>query len=449
MVRKRMSEQFQGTIQEWGCLSDQEATRREFIEDIQTLFPLCRSVTGEGLRQSLAFLRKYVDLTLEEVPTGTTVLDWKIPPEWTIRDAYIKDLTGTRVVDFQKSNLNIVQYSIPVRCRMTLEELTDHLHSLPEQPDLIPYRTSYYEENWGFCLSQNSRDALCAGDYEVCIDSTLEPGSLTYGEFFVPGEIEEEFVFSAHSCHPSLCNDNLSGMLVMAKLAQIISNTSMRYSYRFIWAPGAIGAITWLSRNEARLQRIRHGLILSCLGLSDKTTYKKSRKGNHEIDRAFAQVAGELNEPTEIREFSPVGYDERQYCSPGFDLPFGCFMRVPNGEFPEYHTSADNPSLIDARAMVGSLETLVRLVHLVDSNRSFKNLFPKGEPQLGKRGLYNKMGGFVDTQSRQLALLWVLNLSDGNNSLLDISERSDLPYQLIEQAAQKLKQSGLLSPCSS
>src|SRR5262245_51692917 len=306
------------------------------------LYPICRSITGNGVRKSLRFLQDLIPLEIREVRTGTTVFDWTVPREWNIKTAYVKDSNGNKVIDFERSNLHVLSYSVPVRRRMTLEELRKHLYTIPEQPDRIPYRTSYYKENWGFCITHNQLLAMEDGEYEVVIESSLDDGYLSYGEYFIPGKSEHEVLLSTHICHPSLANDNLSGVGLSTFLAKHLSQLDLRYSYRFLFTPGLIGSITWLQMNESRVSRIRHGLIFACVGDSGAITYKKSRQGVSETDRAVAQVLKDSGDPHRIVDFSPYGYDERQFCSPGFNLPVGCFMRTPHGEFPEYHTSADD-----------------------------------------------------------------------------------------------------------
>ena len=324
------------------------------------LYPICRSITGDGIRRTLALIQDRIPLQISEVPTGTEVFDWTVPKEWNIRDAYIKDACGRRVVDFQQCNLHVMNYSVPVHATMTFSELKPHLFTLPENPDWIPYRTSYYKENWGFCLSHNQMLALEDGTYEVCIDSSLEDGHLTYGEYYLPGRSTDEILISCHACHPSLANDNLSGLTVATSLAQFLSGRDLRYSYRFLFIPGTIGAITWLARNRETAGRIRHGLVLTCIGDAGGFHYKKSRRGNAEIDRVAAYVLQHHSESSKILEFSPYGYDERQYCSPGFNLPVGCLMRSVWGSFPEYHTSADNLDFIRPIQLAESLRVCYR-----------------------------------------------------------------------------------------
>ncbi|MFI7419371.1 DUF4910 domain-containing protein [Nonomuraea sp. NPDC049684] len=418
-------------------------TGPEMHDLVRRLYPLCRSITGDGLRRTLEIISGSAPLEITEVPTGTQVLDWTIPREWNIRDAYVKDAAGNRVVDFRKSNLHVVGYSAPVEATMPLAELRGRLHTLPGQPDLVPYRTSYYAETWGFCLSQNTLDGLADGPYEVRIDSTLADGHLTYGEHVIRGRSSEEVLISCHVCHPSLANDNLAGVAVAVSLAALVRELAEPwYTYRFVFAPGTIGAITWLALNRERVDRIRHGLTLACAGDAGTVTYKRSRRGDAEIDQVFAHVL--KDRPHTLLDFSPYGYDERQYCSPGFDLPVGSLTRTPYGSYPEYHTSADDPDFVRPEAMEDTLETLWGAVRVLEGNRRYQNLSPYGEPQLGARGLYGSLGGRSDTKQAQMAMLWVLNLSDGRHSLLDIAERSNLPFQALADAANALQNAGLL-----
>jgi aminopeptidase-like protein len=413
---------------------------------IAELYPTCRSITGEGLRTTLKRLGREIPLEIHEVPTGTPVFDWTVPREWNIRDAWIKNPRGEKIVDFHKLNLHVLQYSVPVRRRLSLEELKPHLHTHPAQPDWVPYRTSYYKETWGFCLSQEQLKRLEPGEYEVLIDSGLTDGALSYGEMFLRGRTSAEVLFSCHVCHPSLANDNLSGVALLTKLAQVLAGGDLRYSYRFLFIPGTIGSITWLARNEERTCQIRHGLVAACVGDAGKLHYKRSRRGDSEIDRAVTQVLRERGTEHEVRDFTPYGYDERQYCSPGFNLPVGSLTRTPHGRFPEYHTSADNLSFVRAEALADSLDAYLAVLRILENNASYRNLQPKCEPQLGKRGLYQAIGG-LDAGRRESALLWVLNLSDESHSLLEIAERSGLPFDLIHEAAQTLFEHRLLAEC--
>ncbi len=413
---------------------------------IDELFPICRSITGNGLRRTLNIIRRYVPLEVHEIPSGTRVLDWTVPVEWNIRDAYIERGDGTRIVDFQKNNLHVVQYSGPVDAVIPLAELRPHLHTLPEQPDWIPYRTSYYAEDWGFCLSDRHLSSLTDEPYHVVIDSDLTPGHLSYAELLIPGQTDHTVLFSCHVCHPSLANDNLSGIAVATMLARHVQAMRRRYSYRFLFIPGTIGSLAWLARNESAIDHIRHGLVLSCLGDGGGMTYKQSRKGNAEIDRIVAHVLRHDGPSHQIRPFIPYGYDERQYCSPGFNLPVGCLTRTPNGEYPEYHSSADNLSLVRPESLAHSLSVLKQIVDVIEGDARFRNRYPKGEPQLGRRGLYGTTGGQRSTPADQMAVLWVLNLADGTYSLLDIAERSGLSFAAIRKTADTLIAAALLDP---
>jgi aminopeptidase-like protein len=417
---------------------------------VRELYPICRSITGDGVRQTLRGLARVAPLELVEVPTGTPVLDWIVPREWNIRDAYVADAAGRRVIDFRASSLHVVNYSVPVRTHLPLAELRARLHTLPDRPDWIPYRTSYYDETWGFCLTQRELDALEArpdrGEYEVVIDSTLAPGHLTYGELMLPGELEDEILISAHVCHPSLADDNLSGLAVAAVLARHLAKKKRRHTLRFLFAPGTIGAITWLARNRERAARVKHGLTLTCLGDAHPFTYKRTVGGSAPIDRAAAHVLGRRRgQAHEVIDFFPYGYDERQYNSPGFRLPVGSLMRGRHGQFPEYHTSGDDPDFVSADRLAESLGVLAEIVDVVDGDRRYRNLAPDGEPQLGKRGLYRAMGG-TNIPNLQMAMLWVLNLSDGAHGLLDIAARAGMDFAAVRAAADLLEQHGLLEP---
>jgi len=423
---------------------DRTAIGAELQARIRRLYPICRSITGNGLRETLRILAEEVPLTQEEVATGTPVFDWTVPKEWNIRDAWIKNRRGERIVDFKASNLHVVNYSMPVHARMSLEALRPHLHSIPEQPDWTPYKTAYYAETWGFCLPHRQLVALADEEYEVCIDSTLEPGHLTLGQVVVRGRSTDEVLFSCHSCHPSLCNDNLSGMSVGVTLAKLLASVPHRYTYRFLFIPGTIGAITWLARHEADAARIKHGLVLACVGDRGTVTYKRSRRGQATIDRAVVHVLKTGGEHFDVREFSPYGYDERQYCSPGFNLPMGVWSRTPHGCFPQYHTSADNLDFVDPDSLADTFAKLLEVLEVLEGDATTLNRNPKCEPQLGKRGLYSKMGGHGGKREMEFAILWVLNQSDGSKSLLDIAERAGLPFSLIRRAADALIEASLL-----
>jgi aminopeptidase-like protein len=411
---------------------------REMYELIAELYPLCRSLTGDGVRKTLSILNKHLPLDIHEVPTGTPVFDWTVPKEWNIRDAYVKNAQGERIIDFHRSNLHVVSYSTPIRKTLRLEELREHLFTLPDRPEWIPYRTSYYTANWGFCLSHNQLLELQDNEYEVCIDASLENGHLTYGEYYLPGDTIDEVLLSCHICHPSLCNDNLSGIALVAFLAKYLGARARRYSYRFLFIPGTIGSITWLCLNEAEVTKIKHGFVVAGVGDAGNFTYKRSRRGDTEIDRIFSHVLKHSGKDYTIIDFFPYGYDERQFCSPGFNLPVGCLMRTPHGQYPEYHTSADGLDFIQSTFLADSFSKCLSVIGVLEHNKLYVNQNPKCEPQLGKRALYGAIGGQTDRRTGELAMLWVLNLADGHHTLLDIAERAGIEFESVRLAAQAL-----------
>jgi aminopeptidase-like protein len=417
---------------------------RDAYELMRRLFPLCRSLTGDGVRETFDILEEEIPITRTEIPSGSRVFDWIVPDEWNLHDAYIATADGIRVVDSRRSALHVVSYSEPVRTTLSLPRLRERLHTLPDQPDVIPYRTSYYERTWGFCLSHRRLLELAPGDYEVVIDSTLEPGQLTYAELPIEGEGEGEVLVSTYVCHPSLANDNLSGIAVATMLAKELMRRELRHTYRFLFAPGTIGPLAWLHQNRDGLDRIEHGLTLSCIGDGGNLTYKRSRRGNTEVDQAMEVVLRDSGAPHRVLPWEPWGGDERQFCSPGFDLPVGSLMRTPHGEFSGYHTSADGLERIRPESLEDAVSTCLELVDVLESNRRFTNLSPYGEPQLGRRGLYRSAGGAVATPDDERALLWVLNQSDGDATLLDVASRSGLRYVVIRRAAERLEGAGVL-----
>ena len=425
-------------------------TRRAGAQQVwsmmERLHPICRSITGEGARRTLAIVGEHIPLDICEVPSGTPVFDWEVPREWNVREAWINGPDGKRVVDLRDHTLHLVSYSTPLRARMSLAELRPHLHSLPDHPDWIPYRTSYYRDDWGFCLQDRKLRELPEGEYEVCIDSTLDAqGSLTYAECLLPGTTSEEFLLYTHVCHPATCNDNLTGIAALALLGRALAKVPRRYTYRLVFAPGTIGAITWLARNEALTKRIRHGLVTGLLGVDGPLVYKRSREGRYDIDRIAQTVLPGLERDADLRDFHPYGYDERQFCSPGFNLPVGRLTRTPNAEYPQYHTSADDLTLIDPARLAGSLRALAGMIAAAESNRRYRNLSPKCEPRLGARGLYRPTGG-AHVPRFEESLLWVLNQSDGGRDLLEIAQRSKLSMEELALACEALTKVGLLEP---
>jgi len=416
----------------------------ELYSLINRLYPICRSITGDGVRESLQIIGEYIPIQVHEVKSGTKVFDWTVPEEWNIYDAFIKNSRGDKIIDFKELNLHVLNYSIPVDEKIGLEKLKEHLFTDPQHPEWVPYRTSYHNKNWGFCMSHNQFTGLKDEVYEVKIDSVLKPGSLTYGEYLIKGKTDLEVLFTCHICHPSLCDDNLSGISIAARLARELSNMKLKYSYRFLFIPGTIGSITWLSLNQDKVNNIRYGLVLTLLGDESKFHYKKSRRGNSEIDRIVIRLLKDKYPDSEFIEFYPYGYDERQFCSPAFNLPVGRLSRSNHGEFPEYHTSADNLAFIAPKYLSESYELLLAIVDEIESGEKYLSLNPECEPQLGKRGLFKKIGGQSETKDFQMALLWILNLSDGEHSLKDISEQSCLGSSIIYAAKDALVDAGLL-----
>lgn len=407
------------------------------------IYPIARSITGDGVRATLRSIGNRIPLELSEVPTGTPVFDWEVPAEWNVREAYIADDAGRRLVDFRRHALHLVGYSIPVRARMTLAELRPHLHTLPQTPEWIPYRTSYYREAWGFCLAESELAKWPDGEYEVVIDAELKPGHLTYAECLVPGATDREVLVYTHTCHPALANDNASGMAVATVLAEEALKSRPYLTYRFIFGPGTIGSITWLARNESRLPAVRAGLTIGLLGDDGSLTYKRSRRCNAEIDLIAAQVVRELDPNAKLLDFSPYGYDERQFCSPGINLPMGRLTRSANDNYREYHTSADNMSLLRADSLAQSILAIATVFNRIDGNRRFLNRSPKGEPRLGRRGLFRATGG-TNPGDFEHAMLWLLSLSDGTHGLQDAQAASGLDMEVLERAATALIEAGLL-----
>ncbi|NNE34758.1 MAG: DUF4910 domain-containing protein [Rhodothermales bacterium] len=411
------------------------------------LFPIHRSITGAGVRETLSLISDWLPLDVHEVPTGTPVLDWTVPPEWKIREAYIADESGTRIVDLANSTLHVEAYSDPVDVKLPWSELRTRIHTLPDRPAWIPYRTSYYKPGWSFCMAHNQYVRLEAEPdrrYRVRIDSEHREGSLTYAEAVLPGSSTDECLVWTHVCHPSLANDNLSGIAVATWLALGLAEVHTRLTYRFVFAPATIGAIAWLERNRENLKSVRHGLVLSGVGDAGPLTYKSTRKGNAPVDRAAAHVLSHLPTPGGLRSFEPFGYDERQFCSPGFDLPVGCLTRSPGGTYPEYHTSADNLDFLKADALEESLAAAQRIVEVLEGDGIYRNTKPHGEPRLDRLGLYQQFEHGRDRELLLRAVLWTLNLSDGHHSLLDVADRSGLPFEVVRAAADALLAPGLL-----
>ena len=433
-----------GPLESLRELRDCEPKAQEAWRLMERLYPICRSITGAGVRRTLKAVAERIPLQVSEIPSGTPVFDWEVPREWNVSEAWVEDPAGRRVIDLQDHSLHLMSYSTPVDAVMSLEALRAHLHALPQHPDWIPYRTSYYRDDWGFCLTQRKLDSLSPGQYRVRIASTLQKGHLTLAECVVPGRSTDEILIFTHTCHPALCNDNLTGIALATALAQqLLGGETPRRTFRFVFAPGTIGSITWLAHNEARVSRIRHGLVLGLLGDRGPLTYKRSRRLSAPIDRIAAYVLPQIASTARLIDFSPYGYDERQLCSPGFNLPVGRLTRTPNNEYPEYHSSADDFSLLDEACLAQSLQAAAALLRVADREETYVNLNPKCEPRLGKRGLYRPTGGTHPGEFEH-ALLWVLNQSDGTASLLDIAQRSALPFEVIAAAADALEDVKLL-----
>ena len=413
-------------------------------ELIKRLYPICCSITGEGTRETLNIIKEYIPIEIHEVPTGTKVFDWSIPKEWNITDAYVKNSKGERIVDFKKSNVHILNYSVPIKKKLPLAELKKHLFTLPEAPDQVPYLTSYYEENWGFCITHRQYEELKEDEYEVCVDSSLKDGHLTYGELLIEGALEDEVLFTTYICHPSLCNDNLSGIALQTLLASALKDKQLNYSYRFLFIPETIGAITWLSLNENKVPKIKHGLVATCVGDAGKSTYKKTKRGNAIIDKVVEKVLKDSGAEYNIVDFCPFGSDERQFSSLAFNLDVGSLTRTPCNSFAEYHTLADNLDFVAEEYLQDSLDKYLDAVFILEHDGKYLNLNPKCEPNLGKRGLCGLIGGRKGPDHLKEAIFWVLSDSDGNKSLLDTSISSGMPFKIIKQAADLLCETNLL-----
>lgn len=434
------------TIHALRAALDPQRVGQDLHAAMARLYPICRSITGPGLRQTLAILAEQVPgLSVHGVASGTPVFDWTVPPEWRIRDAWIKAPDGSKVVDFARCNLHVLNYSVPVRRTLSLDELRPHLFSLPDNPTWIPYRTSYYKREWGFCLAHRDLLRLQPGQYEVCVDSELDDnGRLEWGEVLLPGDTEDEVLLSTHVCHPSLCNDNLSGVVILAALAAAVAGVRRRYSYRVLFIPGGIGSVAWLSQNQERAAKIGAGLVMNCLGDDAPFTYKLSRRGNAEIDSAVRCVLRDAEVPYRIIGFTPYGYDERNWCSARFDLPVGSLTRSTHSTFPGYHSSGDDLDLVRPHVLGQSLAAYLSVLALLERNRRYVSLVPDAEAQLGKRGLYGMQGGLQRRARPEVAMLWVLNQSDGRRSILDAAWASGLPFEELADAADTLLQHGLL-----
>jgi len=417
----------------------------EIYSFIEKLFPICRSITGNGTRKTLELIKQHIPIEINDIPSNTKVFDWNVPKEWNIIDAYVKNSKGEKIIDFKISNLHILQYSISIHKKIFLDELKNHLYTLEEYPNWIPYKTSYYQENWGFCMSYKQFQTLEDDEYEVFIDSTLENGSLTYGELFFKGEIEDEILFSTYICHPSMCNDNLSGVSLLTFLAKTLIDKKTKYSYRFLFIPETIGAISWLAKNENNVHKMKYGVVATCVGDSGQLTYKKTKQGNTLIDKIVEKILVDSRDSYEIVDFFPTGSDERQFSSPGFNIPVGSLVRTLYGKFPEYHTSADNMDFINSKSLQDSFTKYNSIIHVLENNVIYKNQNPKCEPNLGKRKLYDLIGANKELPSNSNSIFWLLNQSDGNTSLLEIATKSNISFIDIKNMADILVSHDLLT----
>ena len=410
------------------------------------LFPICRSITGDGFRQSLGIIREQVpEMQVFEVPSGTEVFDWTVPKEWNIRGGWIRRKNGETVIDFSNSNLHVLGYSLPIHLLVNRDELLEHIYTQPEQPDWIPYVTSYYKERWGFCMTEHQKEQLTDEEYEVFIDSTLADGSLTYGELIVPGETDEEIFFSTYLCHPSMANNELSGPCLMTALIKYVQSLpKRRYTYRFIIVPETIGSITYLSRNlKSMQQHVKAGFVLSCVG-DDRTYSMVSTKYEDTLaDRVLRNVL-HYHYPDYIRySFMKRASDERQYGSAGVGLPVCAFCRSKYHEYPEYHTSADNLSVISPEGLQGSYDVMVKVINALEYNRHYQMTCPC-EPQLGKRGLYPTISQ-KGTYAAFRAMQHFTAYADGRNDLIAISEIIGTPVEQLIPIVGKLMEHHLVT----
>jgi aminopeptidase-like protein len=411
------------------------------------LWPICRSITGNGLRQSIDILQEIVPLVKHEIPSGTKVFDWTIPKEWNIHNAFIICPDGKKIAQFTDNNLHVVNYSIPINKKLNWEELQPHLHHIPELPDAIPYMTTYYKENWGFCITHTEWKSLPRdGEYQVVIESTLEPGHLTWAECVLPGETKEEILFSTYLCHPSMANNELSGPLAQAFLYEKLARIpKRRFTYRFVFAPETIGVIAFLAeRGELLKQKLCAGYVLTCCGDEGAFTYKRSKHRNSLADRAAEHILQHHYPKHTVVEFAVGGSDERQYCSPGFNLPVGSLMRTPYQRYKQYHTSLDNKAFLSFDALAETVHAYNNICLLLESNRKYTNQISHCEPQLGKRGLYPSSVDPLFNREETHRLLHFLSFADGEKDLIDIAEWRGESALLYSDIIENCKKAALI-----
>lgn len=434
-------------LPDWGLIVE-DADRL-----LKLLFPICRSITGNGIRETFTRLREVIDFQIHEIPTGTICYDWAVPDEWNVRDAFVADSKGNRIIDFRANNLHLVSYSIPCDSVLSFDELVPHLHMIPDLPGAIPYRTTYYHRDWGFCLTADQFSRLDKREiYHVVVDTTLEPGSLSYGEAFLPGSSGQEYLITTYACHPSMANDNLSGVILWTLLLREMHKGHQRHSYRFVIAPETIGSLVYISRNEASVKGLSGGFVITTVGGPGTIGYKPTWKGDSVIDRIVRLTFRDLGVDHIEYQFDVSGSDERQYSTSGLRIPMGTICKDKYFEYDYYHTSLDNLDLVKPEALVETLKIYLSAIDTLENNRIYRSLNPIGEPMLGKRGLYPKTGGAlkqhigaIDAKVNELdAIRWIMFLSDGNTPLLDIAEKTNLPMHLLSTAAHKLVSSGLL-----
>lgn len=435
----------------WSCVVRSLSTDEELSSLFDQLFPICRSITGDGVRQTIKILQEYIPLVSESVPTGQKVFDWTVPPEWNVSEAYLDDDSGQRIVDFKNNNLHIVNYSEPIEKTLSLEELQPHLHSLPHLPDAIPYVTSYYKKNWGFCLSHKQREKLKNTKYRAVIRSELKSGELIYAHHTLPATVnsQREVLLSTYICHPSMANNELSGPLVTTMLYQKLKKMPVRqFNYRFVFVPETIGSICYLAKYGNYLkENLYAGLVVTCCGDQRAVNYKKTRDGNHEIDHIAQHILKHSQLANiRIRDFFPMGSDERQYCSPGFNLPVGSLTRSMYGEYEEYHTSLDNKQFISMAGMLESTDCYYNILRALEMNCKYLNTNPNCEPMLSKRGLYPTIGASKSVANLQKQIAYLLCYSDGRHDLLTIAEKAGVSILDLEDAVSQLREVKLLEP---